>query len=375
MHISKKGATMNPEMTILQKTYQDSPIATILTDSTLLILWRNNASITQHPILALPGGLSTLLPTSISEKIKNSVKPLSLPFISDSSFSSHPVEGGFLVTLSLDNSVIRISDVKNPHISMPSIDSVLRDPLHNLFTSISSISRLADKTDNEGLRELSIEMNNNTYLLLRAEQNIKTYLTFLCSGHTSKAQTVDITDLMQQLSTATSIMLVPKKIELLYDICPERLAINADPSLIFEVLLHILSNACKYSAPENTVFITLSSVNNNAIIKISDNGVGIPDHIISKISDPFFSYTHENEYPMGIGLGLSISNLAITEMGGSIAFNSSKGNGTTVAIRLPLVPFGMDLNLSLSGTVKDNFRQRFSSLHIIMSDCCSPPTP
>jgi signal transduction histidine kinase len=75
--------------------------------------------------------------------------------------------------------------------------------------------------------------------------------------------------------------------------------------------------------------------NHKVIIKISDNGPGIPQDIISKIFDPFFT---TKPVGTGTGLGLSISHGIIAEHEGNIRVESSEGRGATFFIELPQEP-------------------------------------
>ncbi|MCW7493628.1 ATP-binding protein [Leptospira sp. 2 VSF19] len=79
----------------------------------------------------------------------------------------------------------------------------------------------------------------------------------------------------------------------------------------------------------------ISSENNQqfAEIKIKDNGIGIPEDILSRIFDPFFTTKETGE---GTGLGLSISMDIIRKHKGKIDLESVRCEGTTFSILLPI---------------------------------------
>ncbi|MEW6417002.1 MAG: ATP-binding protein [Nitrospirota bacterium] len=103
-------------------------------------------------------------------------------------------------------------------------------------------------------------------------------------------------------------------------------------------ILNIILNAEQAIGLQNTdngmiTFKTsFDKENQKLIIKISDNGPGIPQDIISKIFDPFFTTKPAGT---GTGLGLSISHGIIAEHGGNIGAESSEGKGATFFIELP----------------------------------------
>jgi two-component system NtrC family sensor kinase len=84
--------------------------------------------------------------------------------------------------------------------------------------------------------------------------------------------------------------------------------------------------------PEVTV--TTSTQNSQVIIKVKDNGIGIPDSIKEKIMQPFFTTKPTGE---GTGLGLSLTyDMVVKGHGGSIYVNSVEGEGSELVIALPL---------------------------------------
>jgi signal transduction histidine kinase len=82
-----------------------------------------------------------------------------------------------------------------------------------------------------------------------------------------------------------------------------------------------------------TIQLETFSESNQAVIRISDNGQGIPETIISRIFDPFFT---TKDVGKGTGLGLSLSKAIIDQHHGTVSVSSNIGVGTTFEIRLPL---------------------------------------
>ncbi len=121
-------------------------------------------------------------------------------------------------------------------------------------------------------------------------------------------------------------------------------AIKVIPQEIGRVLLNLFNNAfyavnqkqktgdIEYK-PEVSVSTTLT--NNMVIIKVKDNGIGIPDTIIEKIMQPFFTTKPTGE---GTGLGLSLSyDIVVKSHGGNIQVESIEGQGTSFIVTLPIL--------------------------------------
>ncbi|NPA95584.1 MAG: response regulator [Thermodesulfobacteria bacterium] len=108
--------------------------------------------------------------------------------------------------------------------------------------------------------------------------------------------------------------------------------IMADPHQIEQVITNVMKNAIDALAPDGgTVRIETSAQGGHVLIKITDDGPGIPEEIIKNIFDPFFSTKNKKE---GTGLGLSICHGIIKEHGGDINVFSKPGY-TSFTIKLP----------------------------------------
>ena len=110
--------------------------------------------------------------------------------------------------------------------------------------------------------------------------------------------------------------------------------ILADKDQIQQVFINIIINAAEAMSKGGSLKIesNLDSKGEAIIIKFTDTGPGIPEHLKEKIFDPFFT-TKEN----GTGLGLAISYGIIEQHGGEIDLDSTIGAGTTFKIKLPVI--------------------------------------
>jgi two-component system NtrC family sensor kinase len=119
-------------------------------------------------------------------------------------------------------------------------------------------------------------------------------------------------------------------------------AINIISQDIGRVLLNLYNNAF-YAVNEKsrldieefepTVSVSTKKINNSIEISVSDNGVGIPQKIVDKIFQPFFTTKPTGQ---GTGLGLSLSYDIIKAHGGEIKVETKDGEGSTFIIQLPV---------------------------------------
>jgi signal transduction histidine kinase len=109
--------------------------------------------------------------------------------------------------------------------------------------------------------------------------------------------------------------------------------VNCFSGKINQVFMNIIANAIDASTEKGKVIITTKIENDNAIILIEDNGMGMSEETQAKIFDPFFT---TKDVGSGTGLGLSITYGIIESHNGKIDVKSEVGKGTEFIITLPI---------------------------------------
>ncbi len=120
----------------------------------------------------------------------------------------------------------------------------------------------------------------------------------------------------------------------------EAVFVDIDPDRITQVLDNIMNNAIKYSPDGGTITSRMVVSENEVIISIKDEGMGIPAEDLEFIFHRFYRVDRARSRAMGgTGLGLAISREVIEQHDGRIWAESVEGEGTTFFIALPYVPF------------------------------------
>jgi len=206
----------------------------------------------------------------------------------------------------------------------------IRNPLTSVKMRLFSLSRSVNLAGDqkEDLDVISEEINHIDNIL----QN---FLEFsrpprLKLQHVSPSDIVDqaIQLLQHRLESYEVFIKIQRKEPLPF--------VQLDPEQLKEVLINIIINACEAMGQGGSIVIYEETVIErekfrSAVIRIRDNGPGIPDAIQSKIMEPFFTTKEE-----GTGLGLSIANRIVQEHGGRLDIKSKEGNGSTFIITLPI---------------------------------------
>ncbi|MEH2526670.1 MULTISPECIES: PAS domain-containing sensor histidine kinase [unclassified Bradyrhizobium] len=121
---------------------------------------------------------------------------------------------------------------------------------------------------------------------------------------------------------------------------------NGDPRAFKQIALNLVANAIKFTERGGSVTVSASVEGARLMLRVTDTGVGIAAEDLARIGDPFFqagkTYQRKHE---GTGLGLSIVKGLVGLHNGEMNVQSSVGEGTTVAVALPL-DFAPSLTLS-----------------------------
>jgi signal transduction histidine kinase len=118
---------------------------------------------------------------------------------------------------------------------------------------------------------------------------------------------------------------------------PKRVAIKADERMLKQMLLNLLSNACKFTPPGGHIACSISVDAAGIAFAVSDTGIGIPANQLDRVLRPFvqvessLSRRHE-----GTGLGLALVKAMAELHGGSLHLASEVGRGTTATVLFPL---------------------------------------
>jgi signal transduction histidine kinase len=110
---------------------------------------------------------------------------------------------------------------------------------------------------------------------------------------------------------------------------------NIDTTLLYHVVFNLLSNAVKYSDRSEPVTLELSYADENLIIAVKDNGIGIPRKEIKSIFELFNRGSNVGNRK-GIGIGMFTVRHCIAMHGGSISVYSKENAGTTFRVTIPL---------------------------------------
>jgi len=130
-----------------------------------------------------------------------------------------------------------------------------------------------------------------------------------------------------------------KQIQMTFESSPESVVMDFDEGKMKVIVSNLVSNAIKYTPKDGHISCSINEhvANKELWLKISDTGLGIPQHAISKIFDRFYQIDEEERKAIeGTGIGLTLTKELVTLLEGEIQVESKEGEGSTFIVKLPV---------------------------------------
>ncbi|MCC3859951.1 PAS domain-containing sensor histidine kinase [Pseudemcibacter aquimaris] len=149
---------------------------------------------------------------------------------------------------------------------------------------------------------------------------------------------IDVDVFIQRCVSSLKVIAQRREVEINLDIEEDLPELFADRRSLKQVLNNLISNAIKFSTEKSAVLIKASHRRDHMVIKVCDEGIGIPEKDLRKITNPFFRGQEEAMIAApGTGLGLSIVKSLVDAHGGTLMFESQEHIGTIATVTFPIL--------------------------------------
>jgi len=149
-----------------------------------------------------------------------------------------------------------------------------------------------------------------------------------------RLEDVDVNETLNQTIALLGNYARINNIEIQTDLSSDLPIIASDQAQLQQVFLNLISNAIDAIGKDGLIQVTSGRMAARIVVKVIDNGPGIPKEQHARIFDPFFTTKKGGK---GTGLGLWISYTIMEKMGGTLSFNSEAGKGSTFSVEIPIV--------------------------------------
>lgn len=216
-------------------------------------------------------------------------------------------------------------------------DEFISSISHELRTPLTSINGWSEtlQLDNISKEELSMGLNiiqDETQRLIKLVEELLDFSRLSSDRIKLNIEEVNIENLVVSVVNQLRSMAVDKNVRLTFEFMKQDMQpIFGDKNRLRQVLINLIQNAIKFTPKEGNIFVGVNQFDHVTEIVVRDNGIGISEQNISKVSKKFFQ---EDFNKAGSGLGLAISDEIIKLHGGKMTIKSKKNEGTEITFTI-----------------------------------------
>lgn len=213
----------------------------------------------------------------------------------------------------------------------------LKHPLTNIGVKLylleKTLSNEKQLTHLEGIQKQTNKLQHildDMFLLMRLETNRDVYI-----------ETMSLSDVLVSIQSKYQSLFEAQNISLMID--SSHLIFDGDYVLLTNALSKLMDNALTYTEDGGAVSLTVHNDENQVLIKLRDNGIGIPEDLVERIAEPFYRVDAARSSSLGgLGLGLTLVKQIMLVHQGKLCVESKLNEGTTITLSFPSLALGID---------------------------------
>jgi signal transduction histidine kinase/CheY-like chemotaxis protein len=221
----------------------------------------------------------------------------------------------------------------------------LRNPLAPLRTCLEYL-RLRNN-DPEALPEVSLMMERQVHQLTRLVDDLVDVTRIAQGKLTLRREQIDLCMTIEQAIQTNAPAREARQHHLTVSLPETPVRVEADPARLVQVFVNLLNNAVRYTPEGGAIRLQVEPDQQEAVVRVSDNGMGIPPEMLSRIFD-LFAQVDPEAGQGGLGVGLTLVRQLVELHQGTITVCSQgRGQGSEFVVRLPLAsePRGAEVPL------------------------------
>lgn len=247
------------------------------------------------------------------------------------------------------------------------ISHEFKTPLAVITSAIQAIETICRDDLTDKLKGFLRKIRQNSYRQVRLVDNLLDLTRVEAGKIRLHRKNIDIVFLTRSITDSVAPYVQQKGVNLFFESELNQKIIGIDDEKYERILLNLLSNAIKFTPVGKSVYVSVTDEKDNVIIKVRDEGIGIPkerqDIIFNRFGQVDSIMSREAE---GAGLGLSLTKMFISALGGEIKLESGSGQGSTFTVLLPAGEVQEDDTEQMPKNLND--RRLIQSIAIEFSD-------
>lgn len=242
--------------------------------------------------------------------------------------------------------IIHLDNIRSEFFS--NISHEFKTPLNIILTTMQLINQKIENNsiqvnDDTKLNKYMKLIKQNSYRLLRLVNNVIDMSKIETGYYEIHLENHNIVSVVENITMSVAQYVEDKGIDLIFDTDSEEEIIACDPDKIERIMLNLLSNAIKYTGKNGEIDVNLNVNNNNVIITVKDNGIGISEEKLNSIFDRYAQVDNiVTRKSQGSGIGLSLVKSLVEMHNGRIYAKSYPDEGTEFTVEIPMKVLNSD---------------------------------
>lgn len=211
----------------------------------------------------------------------------------------------------------------------------LRNPLAPVRTGLEVMKVAPDTPHAARIRGM---MERQVAHLVRMVDDLLDVSRITLGKVTLRRQQIDLRGVIDEAVETIRPLLAESGHRFTLDVPEGPLRLDADPTRLAQVIANLLGNACRYTPAGGLIRLEVAHDGADLVIRVCDNGIGIPHHMLGRVFDMFQQVGSPQERaPGGLGIGLTLVRRMVELHGGTVEARSDGiGCGSSFDVRLPL---------------------------------------
>jgi two-component system, OmpR family, aerobic respiration control sensor histidine kinase ArcB len=212
----------------------------------------------------------------------------------------------------------------------------MRGPLTPIMASAGMFLDLDDSNLNDIQRKLIGNINAGTQTLVKRLDDLLDMARNARGNFTLNLQQTNIPHFIEDVVSRFKPTLDQRNQQLILELQKDLPSVDVDASRLEQVMVNLLSNACKYSPDYSPITLRVSNGDGHILIEVEDHGFGISSEDQAKLFQPYYRFGRAQHHIKGLGLGLTVVKQIVEAHGGKIWVNSQPEKGSTFSFIIPV---------------------------------------
>ncbi|WP_434793461.1 Alkaline phosphatase synthesis sensor protein PhoR [Terrisporobacter petrolearius] len=239
---------------------------------------------------------------------------------------------GSIINIEDITEIVKLENMRRDFVA--NVSHELKTPLTSINGFVETLIMNEDLPVNKRNRFLAIIQKESDRLKRLIEDIL--LLSSIESKNNLVMENIILYDVFKEVYEMINYIANSKKIDLQYNFEDKEAVVQAYGDYLKQLLLNLIDNAIKYTPEGGRVTVNQFIKNDEIVIEVIDNGVGIPKEDQSKIFQRFYRVDKARSRSVGgTGLGLAITKHIVHSLKGSIGLESQLGEGSKFIVKLP----------------------------------------